>query len=162
MGFPIVSSDRIRKKLASIPVERHAADAYKAGLYTDANTESTYAGMLADAEQVLGEGTGVILDGTYQDPAHRKAALDLASRFKMNFLFLECRANDAEIRRRLIKREKGGNNPSDATVEVYLRQRQDFVALAEIPPSSHLTVDTGRPIGEIVSEVGTALERLSV
>jgi len=104
----------------------------------------------------------VILDGTYQDPAHRKAALAVASRLKVKILFVECRAEDAEIRRRLIEREKVGNNPSDATVAVYLRQRQDFVTMAEIPPSSHLLVDTGRPIGEIISEVGTALERLSV
>jgi aminoglycoside phosphotransferase family enzyme/predicted kinase len=161
-GFAIVSSDRTRKKLASVPVERHAADAYKAGIYTDANTESTYAGMHADATHLLGEGTGVILDGTYQDPAHRKAALGVASRLKVKILFIECRAEDAEIRRRLIEREKVGNNPSDATVAVYLRQRQDFVTMAEITPSSHLLVDTGRPIGEIMSEVGTALERLSV
>jgi predicted kinase len=161
-GFPIVSSDRIRKKLAAIPIERHAADAYRAGIYSEANTEATYAGMLADAQQSLGEGSGVIVDGTYQDPAHRTAALDLAARLEMKILFLECRADDGEIRRRLIERERAGNNPSDATVEVYLRQQQDFVALSEIPPLSHLMVDTGRPINEIVSEVGTALERLSI
>ncbi len=159
-GFPIISSDRTRKKLASIPVERHAADAYKAGIYTDAITDATYAGMLEEGGRQLHEKNGIILDGTYQDPRHRKAVLDLAARAKVKILFIECRADDTEIRRRLIERQKTGNNPSDATVEVYLRQRDDFVALTEIPASSHLMVDTSHQIEDIVSAVENAMERL--
>lgn len=160
-GFPIISSDRMRKKLASIPAESSAADAYKAGIYADSITEATYAAMLDDAEHPLGDATGVILDGTFQDPAHRGAAIALAARVRVPILFIECRADDTEIRRRLIERQKTGSNPSDATVEVYLRQREDFVAPSEIPASSHLIVDTARPIGEIVSEAKNAMESLS-
>lgn len=159
-GFPIISSDRTRKKLAAIPVERHAADAYKAGIYTEATTDATYAEMLKEASHQLRDKNGVVLDGTYQDPRHRKAVLDLAIDAKVKILFIECRADDAEIRRRLIERQKTGNNPSDATVEVYLRQREDFVALAEIPASSHLIVDASHPIEDIVSAVKNAMERL--
>jgi hypothetical protein len=158
-GFPIVSSDRMRKKLASIPAERHAADAYKAGIYSDAITESTYAAMLDDAEHLLRDATGVILDGTFQNPMHRAAAVELASRVKVPILFIECRADDAEIRRRLIERQKAGRNPSDATVEVYLRQLKDFVALTEISKASHLMVDTARPLSEIVITVKKAKRR---
>ena len=158
-GFPIISSDRMRKKLASIPAERHAADAYKSGIYTDAITESTYAAMLAEAEHLLRDATGVILDGTFQNPAHRATAVELASRAEVPILFIECRTDDAEIRRRLIERQKLGRNPSDATVEVYLRQRKDFVTLNEIAKSSHLTVDTARPLSEIVIDVKEAKRR---
>jgi len=161
-GFPIISSDRTRKKLTAIPAERSAADAYKAGIYAGAITESTYEAMLDDAGHLLSDATGVILDGTFQDPAHRKAALDLAARVRVPILFVECRADDAEIRRRLIERQTKGHDPSDATVEVYLHQREDFVALSEMPASKHLIVDTARPIGEIVSEVKNAMERLSL
>lgn len=161
-GLPIVSSDRMRKKLASIPAERHAADAYKSGMYSDAITESTYAAMLGEAEHLLHEATGVILDGTFQDPAHRAAAGKLAAHHQIPILFLECRADDVEIRRRLIERQKLGRNPSDATIEVYLRQLKDFVALTEIPKSSHLMVDTARPMSEIVVEVKEAKRRYPV
>jgi len=160
-GFAIINSDRTRKRLTSIPATRHAGDAYKAGIYADSITESTYAAMLDDAQRLIRDATGVILDATFQDPTHRKAALDLAARVKAPILFVECRADDAEIRRRLLERQKHGNNPSDATVEVYLRQRQEFVAPTEIPPSSHLIVDTTRRIGEIVSDAKNAMERLS-
>ncbi len=160
-GFPIINSDRTRKKLAAMPVERHAADAYKAGIYTDAITESTYAAMLDDAAHQLRDQNGVILDATYQDPRHRKAVLELAARAKVKILFIECRADDAEVRRRLIERQQAGKNPSDATVEVYLRQRYDFVALTEIAASSHLTVDSTHQSEDILSAVKNAMERLS-
>jgi len=160
LGFPTVSSDRMRKKLASIPIERSAAHAYKAGIYADAITESTYAAMLEESQCLLGDATGTILDATYQDPSHRKAALALAARDEVPILFVECRADDAEIRRLLIERQKAGSNPSDATVEVYLRQREDFVELSEIPRSSHLILNTERPINVIVSEVKNAMAGL--
>ncbi len=149
-----------RKELASIPIERHAADAYKAGIYADEVTASTYATMLEEARASLGEGTGVILDGTYQDPAHRKAVLEVAAQAKVPILFIECRAADTEIRRRLIEREKKGDNPSDATVAVYLRQRAEFAELTEIPSSNHLIVDTGRPLDELVSEAKSVMAKL--
>ena len=66
---------------------------------------------------------GVILDGTYQDPGIARPCSNSPRDAKVKILFIECRADDAEIRRRLIERQKAGNNPSDATVEVYLRQR---------------------------------------
>jgi uncharacterized protein len=160
-GFAIISSDRTRKRLAAIPVQRSAADSYKSGIYTDAVTEATYTAMLDEAAQMLRDGTGVIFDGTFQDPAQRKAVLELAEQVKLPILFVECRAEDDEIRRRLIERERAGQDPSDATVEVYLRQREDFVALSEIAAGKHLTVDTSRGSGELVDAVKNAMEKLS-
>jgi len=159
-GFPVISSDRTRKQLSSIPAETSAADGYRSGIYVDAITQSTYSAMLEDAQRVLGDTTGVILDATYQDPAHRAAVLGLASRIGAPILFIECRAGDTEIRRRLAERQKQGHNPSDATVEVYLRQLKDFVALSEIPASSHLIADTAGPYGNIVSTATAALAKL--
>ena len=158
-GFPIVSSDLMRKQTLSIPPDHSAADAYRSGAYALEHIDTVYAAMLESAEQQLREGAGVILDATYQDPAHRKAARELAQRLKLPILFIECRADDAEIRRRLVDRKKA-NNPSDATVEVYAHQLKDFVALSEIPDPQHLVVDTARPWAEIVKEMKRALERL--
>ena len=90
-----------------------------------------------------------------------QAVLELAEQVKLPILFVECRAEDDEIRRRLIERERAGQDPSDATVEVYLRQREDFVALSEIAVGKHLTVDTSRGSGELVDAVKNAMEKLS-
>jgi predicted kinase len=159
-GFPIISSDLMRKKLMLVPVDRSTVDAYRSGIYALPYVEKIYAAMFENAEHLLRDSTGVILDATFQDPAYRDAARKLAEQMKVPILFIECRAEDAEIRRRLIQRQKQANNPSDATVGIYLRQLEDFVALTEIPPSAHLIVDTARPRSEIVVEVRNAMERL--
>ena len=159
-GFTIISSDRTRKRLSSIPAETNAADAYRSGIYADAVTQATYAAMLDEAQRALSDATGVILDATYQDTSHRKAVLELASRLDVPVLFIECRAVDGEIRRRLIERQGKGLNPSDADVNVYLRQLEDFAPLSEIPASNHLVVDTARPLSDIAGEVQDALARL--
>jgi uncharacterized protein len=161
-GFPIISSDRIRKKLASIPAERSAADSYKVGIYSDANTESTYAAIIDEAGRAIKDGSGVILDATFLDPAHRKAALDLAARAAVPILFIECRADDKEIRRRLTERQQRGHDPSDATVAVYQRQCEDLVALSEIPSSHHLIADTTGPLSQIVADARLSLARISL
>jgi len=157
LGFPIISSDLMRKKLEAIPADENAADAYRAGIYSMPHIDKTYAAMFEEAKHTLGEGVGVILDATFQFRAHRERARQLAEQMKTPILFLECCAEDGEIRRRLIERQRKEHNPSDATVEVYLRQLNEFVALAEIPASQHLAVDTTRPRAEIVAEVQRAL-----
>ena len=158
-GFPIVSSDLIRKKLLSIPPDHSAADSYRSGVYALGHIDTVYAAMLDSAEHQVRSGGGVILDATYQDPAHRTAARNLAERLGVPILFIECRARDAEIRRRLIERKKA-NDPSDATVEVYEHQLQDFVALTEIPSGKHLVVETTRPWVEIVKDMQRALDQV--
>ena len=59
-------------------------------------------------------------------------------------LFVECAASHSEIVRRLTARTTRADEISDAGVATYLRQRGEFVALNEIPQSSHLVVDTER------------------
>lgn len=159
-GFPSISSDRTRKQLKSIPAETSAADSYRSGIYAHPVTQATYAAMLDEAADLLGDGTGVILDATYQDRSHRIAAVALAARLGVPTLFIECRANDVEIRRRLAERQRTGHNPSDATVEVYLRQLEDFAAVTEIPASNHLIVNLEGPLGDIVTGVKGTLDQL--
>ena len=62
----------------------------------------------------------------------------------MPVLFVECAASQGEIVRRLTARARRADEISDADVAIYLRQRGEFVALNEIPQSSHLVVDTER------------------
>ena len=160
-GFAMVSSDRTRKKLAAIPLERHADDAYKAGIYTDAITESTYAAMHRERARPAQERNRRHSGWDVPGPGASQASRSNSPRARVKILFIECRAGDAEIRRRLMERQQASNNPSDATVEVYLRQRQDFVPLSEIPAHGHLNVSTARPVREIVSAVKNAMEQLS-
>ncbi len=138
LGFEWLRSDEVRKRLARVaPAERLAA-----GAYSRAFTEKTYAAVLGEAAARLHDGAGVIVDATFAAPAYRAEALALAERAHVPALFVECVASHDEIVRRLTARARRTDEISDAGVATYLRQRGEFVALNEIPQSSHLVVDT--------------------
>ncbi len=139
-GFAVLSSDLVRKRLARLPPTARATSEYRTHLYSDSFTCRTYQTLLAEAERALGEGRGVVVDATFKDPEHRRLFLQLAERAGVPLLFVECQAEEEEIFRRLKKREGQEEEVSDATWEIYLRQREEFVPLSEIPAPCYLPV----------------------
>ncbi len=98
-------------------------------------------------------GKGAIVDATFKEPNHRGLFLDLASRLQIPTLFVECRAREDEIFRRLQARGRRLGEVSDATWEVYLRQREEFAPLGDIPDHCHLTVNTEAKLEESLTRV---------
>lgn len=150
-GFEVLSSDRIRKRLAGLSETARAGGAYGAGIYSLSFDRLTYDTLLAEAHERLRDGCGVIIDATFKIPEDRRAALAVGARIGIPVLFVECQANEREILRRLHERTKKGDGVSDATAEVYLSQRTDFVPITEVRTGHHLLVDTGED-GERVLE----------
>jgi hypothetical protein len=144
LGFELLRSDEVRKLLAGVAPTERLSDSYAAGAYSREFTEKTYAALLGEAAARLYDGAGVIVDATFAAPAYRAEALALAARAHVPLLFVECAASHGEIVRRLTARTTRADEISDAGVATYLRQRGEFVALNEIPQSSHLVVDTER------------------
>ena len=144
LGFEWLRSDEIRKRLAGVAPAERLSESYAAGAYSREFTEKTYAALLGGAAARLHDGAGVIVDATFAAPAYRAEALALAARAHLPVLFVECVASHDEIVRRLTARARRSDEISDACVATYLRQRGEFVALNEIPESSHLVVDTER------------------
>src|SRR5690606_27260804 len=70
-------------------------------------------------------------------------------------LFVECRADDDEIRRRLAARAARADDPSDADWAVYRLQRQHYEEFAGDEP--HLALDTARPLDEVLAAVERAV-----
>ncbi len=103
--------------------------------------------MLAEAFARLHDGVDVIVDATFGAPAYRAEAREVAARAGVPVLFVECRADEEEIVRRLAERETHSGEVSDAGVAVYRRQRDEFAALAEIPERCHLVIDTSGGTG---------------
>jgi aminoglycoside phosphotransferase family enzyme/predicted kinase len=149
-GFTVLNSDRIRKRLAAIaPTDRvHAA--YNEGIYSEEFNVRTRDALMTEADSAMRKGRGIILDATFRDPSWRRAAMDAAARAGMPVLFVECRADEAEILRRLETRAKAPEEVSDATAEVYRLQKAEFVALTEIPEHNRIAVDSTRASREIV------------
>ena len=86
----------------------------------------------------------MIVDATFKDPEHRRLFLESAQRTGVPVLFVECQSRKQEVLRRLRRRAKRPDEVSDATVEVYLRQRKEFVPLSEIANQRHIRINTER------------------
>lgn len=151
-GFVHVNSDRVRKQLAGLaPTGRGGPE-----LYAPERSAATYQAMYDAAAAALATGRGVILDATFQRRAHRDQARAVAAQAGVPALFVECRAGDALIRRRLAERAARDDDPSDADWEVYRRQRDVYEPPAGDEP--HLGVDTARPMSSLLAEIESALQ----
>jgi aminoglycoside phosphotransferase family enzyme/predicted kinase len=159
-GYQILNSDVIRKRLAGIPLTARPTEEYGKGIYDDSFSSFTYDILLKETEECLKSGKGVIVDATFKDPKHRRQFMDLSSRLRLPALFVECRASEEKTIERLKERRQRSGEVSDATVEVYLRQREEFVPLSEIPESMRLVVTTEGDPDEAAGQVFDSLRRV--
>jgi uncharacterized protein len=160
-GFKAINSDRVRKRLAGISPHEHVRTDYGANIYSERFTKIAYDTMLAEAESILHEGRGAILDATFKASGDRQLALALAARCGVPVLFVECVVSEDEAIRRLEQRASMENQVSDATPEVYRRQRAEFEPFGKISPQCHLRLDTARPREHLVAEIEDALQKLA-
>jgi len=161
-GFKALNSDRVRKQLASVAPYEHVRTDYGANIYSDRFTKITYDAMLAEAESLLSNGCGAILDATFKASADRQLAFALAARRGVPVLFVECVVSEDEAIRRLERRSSIQGEVSDATPEVHRRQRAEFEPIRELPPRNHLRIDTTHRREHLLTEIEEALEHLVV
>jgi uncharacterized protein len=159
-GFEMLSSDRVRKRVAGVPETFDGGTPYGAGIYSPSFDRLTYHTLLADADGHLRNGCGVIIDATFKRPADRHAALATGFQVGVPVLFVECQADRGEVLRRLRERTSKDRGPSDATAEVYLCQRSEFVPLTELRARQHLIVDTTRGTERVLSRIEESLSNL--
>jgi aminoglycoside phosphotransferase family enzyme/predicted kinase len=160
-GFKAINSDCVRKRLASVAPHEHVRTGYGANIYSDRFSKITYDARLAEAERLLNDGCGAILDATFKESADRQLALALAARRGVPVLFVECVVSEDEAIRRLERRGSIQGEVSDATPEVHRMQRAEFEPIREIPHRNHLRMDTTRQREQLVGEIEAALARLA-
>jgi hypothetical protein len=142
-GFTHLASDLIRREA---PGPAHYSREARTAVYDE---------LAARAASLLAARTSVIADATYQREADRRGLADAASRHGAACLFLECRAPEAVVRRRLDARDAG--SLSDARFDTYLAQRASAEPLRADEP--HLRVDTGGALAVARAEAVRALWR---
>jgi predicted kinase len=160
-GYQILNSDVIRKQLAGIPLTSHSTEEYGNGLYNESFNALTYDTLLKQTEECLKSGKGVIVDATFKDPTDRRKFMALSSRLPVPVLFVECRATEEQALDRLKKRQQRTEEVSDATVAVYLRQREEFVPLSDVPDSKRIIVTTEDDPDQAAGQVLHSLRRLT-
>jgi len=157
-GFKIINSDRVRKRLAGFSERAHVRADYAADIYSGRFSRITYDAMFGEAESLLSGGRGAILDATFKASADRQLVLAMAERCRVPVLFVECIVSEDEAIRRLERRASILGEASDATPEVYERQRAEFEPLGEIAARNRLRIDTTRPRECLIADIDDALE----
>jgi aminoglycoside phosphotransferase family enzyme/predicted kinase len=131
VGGVVVSSDRVRKRMAGLaPTERiHAAP--DEGLYAADATERVYAGLLDRARPIVESGRMAILDATFGRYRHRAMAAELARELRVPIHVVEARCSAQVAVARLARREKMGTDPSDAGPAHYARSVARFEPVSD-------------------------------
>jgi aminoglycoside phosphotransferase family enzyme/predicted kinase len=108
--FCLIRSDVVRKELGT------QTRSVSEGIYTPEWNARTYAECLHRAEQLLAEGSRVIVDATFREEKQRRNFLEAAVRWGVPGGMLLCRAEPDTVRRRLQQRK---GDASDADWSVY-------------------------------------------
>ena len=143
-GWPVLSSDLIRKKLAGLTSTTKAPEKYGRGLYSRDMSEQVYGALYDSAGSFLAAGCSVILDGSFQRSCHRESALDLARKMNARIVFLKAVCSPAEQRRRLLSREKKKVS-SDGRLELVAAQARNFDPPGKAEEGRLITINTDGP-----------------
>jgi len=134
---PYLNSDKIRKDIAHIASTNHVFEKYGEGIYSRRMTELTYKTLITKAKKLREKEDLVIIDATFISRDMQKKLLELGK----DFIFFWCYTTDEIIKERLEKRLKEKENISDATWEIYLKQKENFKGFI-IPEDRIFKIDT--------------------
>ena len=142
LGWPRLSSDALRKELASLSPREHRYEKFQQGLYSPAFSRKTYEALFERARNILDRGFSLIIDASFKKQRDRREAWLLAHQAGADFLLIECQVPEGEAQRRLALRLSDPNEPSDGRWELFGAQREVFEKVEEIGPDFHLTLRT--------------------
>ncbi|HUH65189.1 MAG TPA: AAA family ATPase [Syntrophales bacterium] len=138
----VIRTDVVRKELLGIHLSERHPEAFGTGLYADDITRKTYGRALELAEEKLMGGTSVIIDATFGKRADREKAVEFAESLGVYVFLIECVCPPDTVRNRLELRMKDDKGVSDGRWEIYLRQRETYDSITEIPEGLHIVLDT--------------------
>ena len=160
LGWEVVSSDRVRKAQAGVPLFRRGSEDERAELYAPERTEAVYAALCETALRRADDGLSTVLDATFGTRRHRDALRTALAAAGLRHRLVELTAPADALRDRLAARTDG-TVVSDA-------RAADFDALAGRyePPDAledpeHLRADAASDPEATTRAILTALTELS-
>ncbi|MBO0720165.1 MAG: AAA family ATPase, partial [Blastocatellia bacterium] len=139
LGLRVASSDAVRQSLFC-DIKRPAA--YGEGAYTAEASRLTYQKMFDLGRQLFAERNGVILDATFRRAEDLAVAQEMSKAAGARLLVIECILTPEQVRARLERRTARGEGNSDATWEIYLKQREEGESLSIGAHHPQLIIDT--------------------
>jgi uncharacterized protein len=151
LGCEVISSDRVRKELAGVPLyERDEKSARL--LYSEAMTKETYKILFQCAASQLDRHASVILDATFGRRQHRDELSRLLDSKGATYRFIEAQAPDEVLKRRLEQREGATHEISDARLENFETLTRSYEEPSEVRFDHCLRIATNRPATVITEE----------
>jgi predicted kinase len=154
---PVVDSDRTRKHMLGVAATVPVHDPAWAKGYDLAFTGRVYDEVLRRAAVVLASGRPVVLDASFRSAEMRRRARELATRFAVPFLLVECKATLEVCRQRLVAR---ASEPtvSDGRLAVFDAFAARYEPVQELSSSEHVVLDTTMPRSDLLGQLARWLE----
>jgi aminoglycoside phosphotransferase family enzyme/predicted kinase len=115
-------SDLERKRLYGLQPAEHSGSGLAGGIYTEAAGEATYVRLAQLAEVIVRAGYSVIVDATFLQRERREHFRQLAGRLGVPFLLLDLQAPLELLQRRIVERQRQGEDVSEADLAVLQSQ----------------------------------------
>ena len=157
LGWPVFSSDEIRKRIAGVLLKERTAAGTRARVYSEQMTKATYRALLEYGLAAARGCGGAILDATFSDPAIRRNFIQTSDAAGVRMQFVELDTDSETIRRRLKERASSRNEVSDARLEDFENLDALYVAPSELGPDLIKIASAGT----MSNVVGTLLLRLA-
>lgn len=146
MGAIRLRSDVERKRLFGLAPEESSASAIKGGIYTAAASEKTFTRLSTLAKDIITNGFPCIVDATFLHQSRRDQFHQLAKDCNVEFVIIDCQPPEATILERLSKRQKLGNDASEADEKVMRSQSKNRQALTDSEQQYSIVTDTLNPL----------------
>jgi predicted kinase len=152
-GAVLLSTDAIRREGAAA-VDR-GPSAYGAPPYTPGQRAIAYGEMIERGRRHVTLGRSVVFDATFLARQQRQLVCELAASADLPLLILSVVASDEVVRKRLEARTAAA--ASDARWDTYIAQRELYEPLDDVEPARLVTLDSARPLDELVNQALAAL-----
>ena len=133
LGWPIFSSDEIRKTLAGLPLTVRTPRELCAEVYSDHMTDQTYKQLLETGLAAVNIDNGVILDATFATRAKRDFLREHCANVSFRLQVIELEADRDQISKRLKTRNESTAEVSDARLEDLDKLSAGYQAPSELP-----------------------------
>ena len=133
LGWPIFSSDEIRKTLAGLPLTVRTPPELREEVYSDHITHRTYEELLKRGIAAGNIAGGVVLDATFASRAKRDFLREQCAKASSRLQVIELDADRDEIVKRLQARDKSAAELSDARLEDFDKLSAAFQPPSELP-----------------------------
>lgn len=156
-GFPVLSSDEVRKSVTHTPLGEHRFSAPDTGIYDKEGKAQVYEELRREAGAILASGCGVVLDATWSLESERREARLLAREHGAEVVELECSVDPETAMQRISDRLGDVHNTSDATPDLV----RHLAAERERWPEA-VSIDTALPIEQVVATAVAEIARLPI